>query len=105
MLRHVDPAEKMRVIVKPEEGFYFCTDDGAYTQYSALNLEEFADALKNVPIRSIEYHMARGDLKNWLKFIGKPDLAKEFEEAKALDLSEESLRLRLIEIIENGMRK
>jgi hypothetical protein len=102
LLKHVEHAEKIRAVVKPEEGFYFCTDDGVYTEYSALNLEEFNEALKNVPMRSIEYHMARGDFKSWLKYIGTPELAKEFEEAKALSLSGESLRSKLVEIIEKN---
>lgn len=99
LLKQVEHEDK-RLAVKPEEGFYFCTDDGVYTKYSALNFEEFYDALKKIPLKSIEFHTGRGDFEKWLTFIGMLDLAKEFENIKALNISGERLRLKLIEAMD-----
>ena len=105
LLEQVEHEEKRGLTVRPEEGFYFCTDDGVYTQYSALNFEEFYDALKKTPLKSVELHIGRGDFGKWLTFIGMPDLAKEFENIKALNISGESLRLKLIEATDKATKK
>ena len=33
----------------PEKGFYFCTASGVYIGRSALNIQEFYEAIKNLP--------------------------------------------------------
>jgi len=97
-------AEGKGLTVKPEEGFYFCTEDGAYTGFSALNLEEFYEAFKKVPLKSIEFHAEREDFERWLNFIGKHDLAKEFETIRLSKLSGDVLRQKLIEIMDNAVK-
>lgn len=86
--------------VKPEEGFYFCTNTGNYTGYSALNFEEFHETFYKVPLESIEFHMERGDFEKWLHFIGMQDLAREVEAIRTSKLSGENLRQKLAEAME-----
>jgi hypothetical protein len=46
-----------------ENAFYFYVDVGIYADRCAVNLADFYDILVDVDIRSIEFHMSRGDFE------------------------------------------
>ncbi|MCK4933913.1 hypothetical protein KAS06_04510, partial [Candidatus Bathyarchaeota archaeon] len=61
---------------------------------------------KNVPIRSIEYHMERGDFERWLsQVLGDDELAKSIALLNKQGLVGETLRKNLIHIVEARLEK
>ena len=66
-------------VKKPLLGFFFYSEEGKYTGYSAHNIKEFSEALRNVSLQSIEFHSDRKDFENWLNYIGQKSLAQQFE--------------------------
>jgi hypothetical protein len=87
--------------VPADKAFYFNTDVGVYTGKFATNLASFRDALRDVDVRSIEFHMGRGDFEKWIEFLGDHALAREI--AKLRGLRGEELREGLIKAIDGSM--
>lgn len=58
----------MASLIKPsrENAFYFFTSVGNYTGESASSLEEFAKKIREVSIKSLEFHLHRGDFERWV---------------------------------------
>ncbi len=60
-----------------EKGFRFSTGIGEYTGQVATSLEDFADTLKTVDLKSIDFHMERHDFEKWVSGIfGDEELAQ-----------------------------
>jgi hypothetical protein len=59
-----------------EQGFRFSTGIGEYTGQVATSLEDFAETLKTVELKSIDFHMERCDFEKWVSGIfGDEELA------------------------------
>jgi hypothetical protein len=52
-----------------QEGFRFSTGLGDYTGQVATSLEDFVDILRTVDLKSVDFHMERGDFEKWVRFI------------------------------------
>ncbi len=75
---------RRRVIYRLElpmnKAFYFNKPSGEYTGYFATSIKELVELLDKVPPESIMYHLNRGDLQSWLRYIyGLEDLAGEID--------------------------
>lgn len=90
--------EKAEATSVKAEPFRFNLGSNQSVNYTALNLDEFENVLKVVPVESLEFHMNRGDFEAWLKFIGSEDLALVFSSIRNENLSGEALRKRLLEV-------
>lgn len=75
--------------------FYFKTDIGVSTGECASDLTSFYDTLENIDVKSIEFHMNRGDFDKWLKSLGHYWMASDVEKLSKKDLVGESLRAEL----------
>lgn len=49
-----------------EKEFYFFTSIGNYTGDHASSLEEFVTMIRQVDVRSLEFHFYRGDFEKWV---------------------------------------
>lgn len=79
-----------------EKAFYFFTSVGNYTGVSASSLKEFDDKIKEVNVKSLEFHLNRGDFEKWLSEVVKDnELAAEFRRLQKLNLSGDSLRTQM----------
>jgi MoaA/NifB/PqqE/SkfB family radical SAM enzyme len=76
-----------------ENAFYFFTSIGNYTGVSADSLEEFVKKILEVNIKSLEFHLNRGDFQKWID---------ETLEDKAL--SDEVKKLQLLKPVGNDLR-
>ena len=83
-----------------EQAFYFFTSIGNYTGESAVSIEEFAKKLLEINVKSIEFHLYRGDFEKWMtetlediKLAGK---VKQLKELKPIGID---LRDRLYLIV------
>lgn len=71
-----------------ENAFYFFTSIGNYTGVSADSLEEFVKKILEVNVRSLEFHIYRGDFQKWvegtLEDKALSDEIKKLQQSKAL---------------------
>ncbi len=49
-----------------DKAFYFFTSIGNYTGESAESLEEFVRKILDVDVKSLEFHLYRGDFERWI---------------------------------------
>jgi hypothetical protein len=66
--------------VPREEAFYFFTSIGNYTGQSASSLEEFLLKIKDINVKSLEFHLYREDFEKWIdQTLGDFKLAEEIK--------------------------
>jgi arginyl-tRNA synthetase len=87
--------------VPKEKAFYFYNDIGNYTGKSASSLKEFADKIQDVDVKSLGFHLRRGDFENWITEVLKDEvLAKQVrDELRTTNSKGEDLRKRLHSIV------
>jgi len=92
------PEERIRMILRElpmERAFYFYADYGRYTGRYARSLEEFTEAVEKAEIRSLRFHLPRGDFQVWIRDLGDPDLALAVDGFRRLELGDEELKRRV----------
>ena len=62
----VDMVQRITRKVPYQEGFRFSRGIGDYTGQVATSLEEFAEMLRTVDSKSIDFHMERRDFEKWV---------------------------------------
>ena len=73
----VDMVQRITRKVTPQEGFRFSRGIGDYTGQVATSIEEFAEMLRTVDSKSIDFHMERRDFEKWvLGIFGDEELAQ-----------------------------
>jgi alpha-amylase len=92
--------------VPVEKAFHFFTDLRKPLGIFATSIFEFADELKKVDLKSLEFHMQRNDFSKWLREVIRDDwLANEFEGLQGLKLSGEKLRARVADTAEKRCKE
>ena len=82
--------------VPVEKAFHFFTDLRKPLGVFATSIFEFADDLKKVDLKSLEFHMQRSDFSKWLREVIRDDwLAEEFATLERHKLTGEKLRGRI----------
>lgn len=86
-------------IVPREKAFYFFTSIGNYTGLSAASLKEFAERMNKVNMKSLEFHLYRGDFEKWLdEVLNDAQLAEEVRKLRKINLAGDALRNQLYTI-------
>ena len=79
-----------------EKAFYFFTSIGNYTGESAASLREFRDKIKEVNIKSLEFHFYRGDFEKWIAEVLEDNgLAEYIRKLRGQGLTGDELRIQL----------
>jgi hypothetical protein len=66
--------------VSYDRGFHFFTDVGKYTGETAINLFSFAEELRTVDSKALQFHFQRGDFQRWVRdTLGDSELAKQLD--------------------------
>ncbi len=78
----------------PERAFYSYSGIGLFSARSD-NLADCCDKIRSVDIKSIEFHIARGDFESWIRLLGDAVLDKKLRLIRKLELTGEVLRKRL----------
>jgi len=79
-----------------EKAFYFFTSIGNYTGQSAASLKEFMEKIGEVNIKSLEFHLYRGDFKKWTaEVLQDEELAKDLGRLQETNMSGDALRNQL----------
>lgn len=102
------PSSVARILRKlpRENAFYFFTSIGNYTGENASSLEEFVDKVGEVNVKSLEFHLYRGDFEKWVSEVledGK--LAEEIKGLKNLKPVGDTLRTQLCLIVSERFEK
>lgn len=99
-IRHLH--KYLRAPLPEHKRFYFHTKKEAYLNRTAANLWEFRKALAEVPIASIQHHLARGDFQQWIHDVLHDDeLARRIRKISHHKLTGEPLRRALLETVIN----
>jgi hypothetical protein len=98
--------EKAKEIVLPVPSnkcflFYNGIGPDKFTNVSACSLLDLREKVKRVDVKSLEFHIPRGDMEKWVKgVLGDLKLSEEIESVKRLGLSGETLRTRVLSVID-----
>jgi hypothetical protein len=89
-----------------EEAFYFFTSIGNYTGQSATSLDEFLQKIKDVNIKSLEFHLYREDFEKWFaQTIGDAKLAEEIKGLRSMKVVGNAIRDRLYFIVSRRLKE
>ncbi|MGQ9545351.1 MAG: DUF5752 family protein [Candidatus Bathycorpusculaceae bacterium] len=93
---NLENASKILRTVPREKAFYFFTSIGNYTGESASSLKEFMEKINQVNVKSLEFHLQRGDFEKWVnEVLQDEELAAEFRKIQKANLTGEALRSQL----------
>jgi len=82
------------------EAFHFFTSIGNYTGECATSLEDFVRKIKEVNIKSIEFHLYREDFEKWVtQTLEDKELAQEIKNLQKQKITGESLRQKLHAVV------
>jgi len=89
------PSKTLRNLSRGE-AFYFFTSIGNYTGESAASLEEFLEKIKDINIKSLEFHLYREDFEKWIsQTLGDAQLTVEIKNLRNQKVVGNALRDRL----------
>ena len=92
--------------VPREKAFYFFTSVGNYTGISAASLKEFMERVNDVNVKSLEFHLQRGDFEKWtVEVLMDNDLASEIKRLQKFNLSGNALRSQLSMIVSRRFKR
>ena len=87
-------------ILPRDKAFYFFTSIGNYTGEYAMSLKEFVKKILDVDVKSLEFHLYRGDFEKWIAGTLEDNvLARKIKQLKELKSIGIDLRDRLYLII------
>ena len=98
-------AERILSPASQERSFYFYVEEGRPLDAVARNLKEFGEILKTVDMRSIEFHLARGDFEKWVYMLGDVELSKSLVKLRNSGLKGEKLRSELVRVVQTRVRQ
>jgi NDP-sugar pyrophosphorylase family protein len=92
--------------VPRDKSFYFDTGLGQYSGILASSIGEFLDALRIVPLESLEYHIGRRDFEKWTKdVLGSVLLADNIRTLRRSQLKGEDLRRQLVDVVQEWAQR
>jgi hypothetical protein len=101
----VSPSKILRNLLR-EEAFYFFTSIGNYTGQSAASLEEFMRKIKEISIKSLEFHLYREDFEKWIaQTLGDQRLASEIRNLRLRKVTGNLLREQLYNVVSRRYRE
>jgi hypothetical protein len=105
-LEKIPPTSRILRKLSKENAFYFFTSIGNYTGESAASLEEFLEKIREIDIRSLEFHLHRGDFEKWIaESLEDKELAKEIRNVQNLRPAGDALRNQLVLIVSKRHKK
>jgi hypothetical protein len=91
-----EAASKILRTVPREEAFYFFTSIGNYIGVSASSLKEFMERINDVNVKSLEFHLYRGDFEKWIaEVLRDEELAGDVKGLQRFRFAGDALRNQL----------
>lgn len=92
--------------VPREKAFYFFTSIGNYTGESASSLKEFVEKIREVDIKSLEFHLYRRDFEKWIsEVLENSALAEEIGKLRMANLTGDDLRKQLHTVVARELKR
>jgi hypothetical protein len=86
-------------------GFHFYTAIGDYTGVTAVSLQDLAEKMHSISLRSVRFHFERGDFQRWIRtLLCDSELAEIIGLIKP-HFSDEALRREIIAKIEEHIAR
>jgi len=101
-------AEVSRIFRKlsKENAFYFFTSVGNYTGESASSSEAFLERIEETDLKSLQFHLYRGDFEKWIaEALEDKELAEEIRNLQSLKPAGDTLRNQLVLIVSKRYEK
>jgi hypothetical protein len=83
-----------------DKSFNFYVDVDKPLHMHAHSLYDFANKIAKVDLKSLEFHMGRGDFEAWFKCLGDLELAKKTAVIKERKIVGEQLQTMLHDVVE-----
>ena len=85
--------------------FYFNSDVGTFTGLTATTIDDLADELELVEVRSIEFHLEKGDFERWIRNVFQANtLAEKISDLRRDGLQGEVLRKEFVATVRTWLR-
>ncbi len=98
------PSKILRNLLR-EKAFYFFTSIGNYTGQSAASLGEFMQKIREIDIKSLEFHLYREDFEKWIaQTLGDARLATEIKNLRLRKVVGNLLREQLYNVVSRRYR-
>jgi len=102
---NTETISKVLGFVPREKAFYFFTSIGNYTGVNASSLKEFVEKINEVDIKSLEFHLYRGDFDKWIdEVLQDKDLAEEIRRLQKFSFSGNALKNQLYSIVSKRLK-
>jgi hypothetical protein len=99
------PSRILRNLLR-EEAFYFFTSIGNYTGQSAASLGEFMQEIREIGIKSLEFHLYREDFEKWIaQTLGDARLAAQIKNLRSRKVVGNLLREQLYNVVSRRHRE
>ena len=98
----MDQDTRQRILrrIPRDKAFYFFTSIGNYTGESATSLKEFIRKVAEVNVKSLEFHLYRGDFEKWIaEVLEDKYLAQEISTFRSLAFRNERLKDELHRVL------
>jgi len=82
-----------------EKAFHFYYGLNQHSGVYADSLKDFVDKIRNIDLKSIEFHIPRKDFELWIRSLGDLELYKKLELLRMRHLSGENLRKEVYETV------
>jgi hypothetical protein len=100
-----ETVSKILRTVPREKAFYFFTSIGNYTGTSASSLKEFVERINEVNVKSLEFHLYRGDFEKWIdEVLQDQELAGGIRRLQKVNLIGETLRNQLYATVSRHLK-
>lgn len=101
-----EEASKILRTLPREKAFYFFTSIGNYTGESAASLKEFVEKIRDVNLKSLEFHLYRGDFEKWIaEVLQDEELALELKKLQKFNLTGDAMRKELYAAVSNRLKQ
>ncbi|MGD8506205.1 MAG: DUF5752 family protein [Candidatus Bathyarchaeota archaeon] len=99
------PSRILRNLLR-DEAFYFFTSIGNYTGQKAASLEEFRQKVREIDIKSLEFHLHREDFEKWIgQTLGDSGLAAQIKNLRLRKIVGHALREQLYVVVSGRYRE
>lgn len=103
---NVEMISKILRTVPREKAFYFFTSIGNYTGASASSLKEFMEKINEVNVKSLEFHLYRGDFEKWIsEVLQDEELAVEVRKLQKFNSTGDALRNQLYVTVSRRLKR
>ncbi len=89
-----------------DRGFTFSYEFAKPTECTVYSLKEFNSALKIVSLKSIQFHVERGDFEKWVRWtIGDDKLADKLADVSRSKVTSQNIRERTLNLVEQRVEE